>query len=160
MGWVVNATPRPLYPRERPGTHCIGGWVGPRAGLDGCGKSRPHRDSNPDRPARSDWLYRLSCPGPLTKWSAWIKLVRLAYFQCTYRVLKRGSSLRKTRDWTSLVRERFSGSTLGEATFSLRYQMALVPDWRYVLPHTHTLVWLAHMISFVIPSPRTSDIWR
>ena len=26
---------------ERPGTHCMGGWVGPRAGLDGCGKSRP-----------------------------------------------------------------------------------------------------------------------
>jgi hypothetical protein len=44
LGWVVNATPRPLYPRERPGTHFIGGWVGPRAGLDGCGKSRPHRD--------------------------------------------------------------------------------------------------------------------
>ena len=21
-------------------THCTGGWVGPRAGLDGCGKSR------------------------------------------------------------------------------------------------------------------------
>jgi hypothetical protein len=34
MGWVVNATPRPLYPRERPGTHCIGGWVGPKADLD------------------------------------------------------------------------------------------------------------------------------
>jgi hypothetical protein len=31
--WVVNATPRPLYPRQRPGTHCIGGWVGPRAGV-------------------------------------------------------------------------------------------------------------------------------
>ena len=31
---------RPLYPQERPGTHCTGGWVGPRAGLDGCGKSR------------------------------------------------------------------------------------------------------------------------
>jgi len=31
-GWVVNATPHPLYPRERPGTHSIGGWVGPRAG--------------------------------------------------------------------------------------------------------------------------------
>ena len=27
---------RPLYPRERPVTHCIGGWVGPRAVLDGC----------------------------------------------------------------------------------------------------------------------------
>ena len=46
-GWVVSTTPRPLYPRERPGTHCTGGWVGPRAGLDGCGKSRPHRDSIP-----------------------------------------------------------------------------------------------------------------
>jgi hypothetical protein len=32
---VVSFTPRPLYPRERaPGTHCIGGWVDPRAGLD------------------------------------------------------------------------------------------------------------------------------
>jgi hypothetical protein len=40
MGWVVNVTPRPLYPQERPGTHCIGCWVGLRAGLDWCGKSR------------------------------------------------------------------------------------------------------------------------
>jgi hypothetical protein len=35
-----------LPPVKRPGTHCIGGWVGPRAGLDGCGKSRPQRDSS------------------------------------------------------------------------------------------------------------------
>jgi hypothetical protein len=41
MGWVVNATPRPIYPREKPGTHCTGGWVGPMAGGDGFGKSRP-----------------------------------------------------------------------------------------------------------------------
>jgi len=35
--------PRPgrFIPREGPGTHCTGGWVGPRAGLDRCGKSRP-----------------------------------------------------------------------------------------------------------------------
>jgi len=25
----------------RPGIHCIGGWVGPRTGLDGRGKYRP-----------------------------------------------------------------------------------------------------------------------
>jgi hypothetical protein len=43
-GWVVSTTPRPLYPRERPGTHCTGGWVDLRAGLDVCEKSRPHRD--------------------------------------------------------------------------------------------------------------------
>jgi hypothetical protein len=47
MGWVVNATPRPLYTRERPGTHCIGGWVGHRTGLDECGKSRPASEFDP-----------------------------------------------------------------------------------------------------------------
>jgi len=36
-----------LPPGKRPSTHCIGGWVGPRAGLDGCGKSRPSRNSIP-----------------------------------------------------------------------------------------------------------------
>ena len=40
------------------------GWVGPRAGLDGCGKSRPHRDSISDRPARRESLYRLRYLGP------------------------------------------------------------------------------------------------
>jgi len=33
--------PAVLPPGRRPGTHCIGGWMGPRAGLDGCGKSLP-----------------------------------------------------------------------------------------------------------------------
>jgi len=39
--------PAAVYPWERPGTPCTGGWVGPRAGLDRCGKSRPHRYSIP-----------------------------------------------------------------------------------------------------------------
>ena len=30
-----------LPPEKRPRTHCIEGWVGPRAGLGGCGKYRP-----------------------------------------------------------------------------------------------------------------------
>ena len=47
MGWVVNATCRPLYPRERPGTHCTGVWVGRRAGLDGCRKSLPPPEFDP-----------------------------------------------------------------------------------------------------------------
>jgi len=29
------------YPRVRPGTHCTGGWVGLRPGVDRCGKSCP-----------------------------------------------------------------------------------------------------------------------
>jgi hypothetical protein len=63
--WTVSTTPRPLYPRERPGTHCTGGWVGPRVGLDVCEKSRPHRDSIPGPSARSQSLHRLSYPAPI-----------------------------------------------------------------------------------------------
>ena len=44
MVWVVNATSRPLDPRERPGTHCVGGWVGPRAGLENLA---PHSGFDP-----------------------------------------------------------------------------------------------------------------
>jgi hypothetical protein len=48
-GWVVNA-----LPAGRPSTHCTEGWVGPRTGLDRCGKSLPHRDSitGPSSPKR------------------------------------------------------------------------------------------------------------
>jgi hypothetical protein len=41
----VVVTARPLYPRECPGIHCTEGWVGPRTGLDGCGKFRLRQDS-------------------------------------------------------------------------------------------------------------------
>ena len=46
---MVDASPRPLDSRVRPGIRCIGDWLGPTAGLDRCGKSRPHRDSFPGR---------------------------------------------------------------------------------------------------------------
>ena len=62
--WVVSATPRPIYPQERHGTHCIGVWVDPRSGLVGCEKPCPHRDSILGCPASSESLYRLSYPGP------------------------------------------------------------------------------------------------
>jgi hypothetical protein len=55
--------PGRLYPRERPGIHCTGGWVGPRAGLVRCGKSRSTGIRSPHLPARSESLYRLSYPG-------------------------------------------------------------------------------------------------
>ena len=40
-GWGVSVTPRPLFTPGKTRHHCTGGWVGPRAGLDRCGKSRP-----------------------------------------------------------------------------------------------------------------------
>jgi hypothetical protein len=42
---VVNTTPRPLYPEERPCVHCIGGRVGFGAGLEEHRTSRLHQDS-------------------------------------------------------------------------------------------------------------------
>jgi hypothetical protein len=62
IGW---STPRPG--RFTPGTHCIGGWVGPRGGLDGYGKSRPTGIRSPNRKARSESLYGLSYPDPCIK---------------------------------------------------------------------------------------------
>jgi len=70
MGWVVNTTSRPPYPRERPGTHCIGGWVGPRAVLDWCGKSCRHRDSIPGPSSP----YRVALPTELS-WPIVVQLL-------------------------------------------------------------------------------------
>ena len=68
--WVRGQrhAPAALYPREKPGTHCTGGWVGPRAGLDRRGKSAPPTGiRSPDCPARSQSLYRLSYPAHRSK---------------------------------------------------------------------------------------------
>jgi len=61
-GWVVSSTPRPHFTPGKDPVHISqeAGWApGP---VWTCGKSRPHRDSIPDRPARSQSLYRLSYP--------------------------------------------------------------------------------------------------
>jgi len=51
MGDVCQPhAPAALYPRERPGAHFTGGWVGPRAGLDGRKiSSPPGFDPGPSR---------------------------------------------------------------------------------------------------------------
>jgi hypothetical protein len=56
-----------LASRKKPFTHFIGGWVGPRAGLDGCGKKCSHWDSiprlsTPLRFAIPTELFRLKTP--------------------------------------------------------------------------------------------------
>jgi hypothetical protein len=46
-GWSM---PRPagLLLGKRPVTHCTGSWVGPRAGMELCGKSRLYWNSAPE----------------------------------------------------------------------------------------------------------------
>jgi hypothetical protein len=59
-GWL---TARPG--RCTPGTHCIGGWVGPIVGMDGCGKSHRSWIQSLDSTAHSEntILTKLSWPG-------------------------------------------------------------------------------------------------
>jgi hypothetical protein len=61
----LHAQARRFTPRERaPGTHWIGGWVGPRAVLDAVVKRKiliPHRESNPRTLIVQPVAYRLSC---------------------------------------------------------------------------------------------------
>ena len=61
-GWVVNSTPRPHFTPGKDPVPILqeGGWA-PGPVWTG-GKSRSHRDSIPDRPDRSQSLYRLSYP--------------------------------------------------------------------------------------------------
>jgi hypothetical protein len=47
VGEGLASRPGRSLPREKPGTHCTGGCVGPMSGLDRYGKSRPNRDSIP-----------------------------------------------------------------------------------------------------------------
>ena len=65
-GWVINAMPRPLYPREWPGTIVQeAGWA-PGPVWTGVENLAPTGIRTPDRPARSGSLYRLSYCGPET----------------------------------------------------------------------------------------------
>jgi len=54
--------PAALPPGKRPGTHCIGGWVDPN--WTGAENLASTGIRSPDRPARSESLYRLHYPGP------------------------------------------------------------------------------------------------
>jgi hypothetical protein len=65
--WIVRFTPRPLYPGEiPPSSQWIGGWVGPRAGLNAVEKRKilplPEIETQPSSLARryADWAIQTS----------------------------------------------------------------------------------------------------
>jgi hypothetical protein len=65
MGWVVNATSRPLYPRERNSVPILyaSGWA-PGSVWTDAENIAPTVIRSPDRPARSQSICRLSYTGP------------------------------------------------------------------------------------------------
>ena len=76
---VVSGTPRPHFTPGKDPVPILqeAGWA-PGPVWTG-GKSRPHRDSIPDRPTRSQSLYRLSYPDSLSKCCILVFVQALCY---------------------------------------------------------------------------------
>ena len=69
MGWVVNATPRPLYPREKEpvSTAQEGGWD-PGPVWTGTKKLVPHQDSIPEQSIPKRFAIPTELSRPNLKW--------------------------------------------------------------------------------------------
>jgi len=132
---------KPWYPFDRtPGPV----WMG--------GKSRPHRDSIPDRPARSQSLYRLSYP---THTSKILRDTNELFFNLR---TQRGVWL--NRDWSyacdsvvrgSVRRWNFHTRTLRESGYgSLR---------RYLLENIHSSFLRIHSVTWSCRSHSSFKCW-
>jgi hypothetical protein len=124
---VVSTTPRPLYPRERPSTHCTGGWVGPRAGLDVCEKSHPHWDSIPEPSAHSQSLYRLSYPAHSSTYYRWHKatIPQHSEFFHTKNWYNKQSTMNFLTLYTQLIQQDSVPRNYTSAIFTVSYSKGL-----------------------------------
>jgi len=80
-GWVVSSTPRPHFTPGKDPVPILqeAGWVPGPVWTDG--KSRPHRDSIPDRPFRSSVAIPTELPGPPPQYYVY------NYFNCLVFIL-------------------------------------------------------------------------
>jgi hypothetical protein len=142
-GWVVSTTPRPLYPRERLGTQCTGGWVGPSAGLDVCENRTPTRIRSPDRPARSQSLYRQSYPDHYTSINHW-KIHKLDVTPKIYELVL--ASLNEMCDQISNIRA---------VTFAEFWRQFVSCNWQYHIAVVRKIFLQLHEFSLeVTPAVR------
>jgi hypothetical protein len=76
--------PAAIYARERLGTHCTEGWLGPTAGLDRCGKSRLHRDFFCPMVLLFSLVYVLHL---FSRWATWDTVIEQLVLLHTYFIL-------------------------------------------------------------------------
>jgi len=99
-GWPTPCPGR-ITPGNDPVPFCIGAWVCPRAGLDRCRKSRPHRNSvpGPSKPIASrctDWALPTYVTLLLIR-----QLQSLWFLHAVYRLLQYRLAYRHDKDFTS-----------------------------------------------------------
>jgi hypothetical protein len=88
----VSVTPQPRFTsKERtPGTHCTGGWVGPRVGLDTEARGKilsplPGIETHsPGRPVCGQRLYWLSYPSPVRSTCSHPSHSRFGHCHCVW----------------------------------------------------------------------------
>jgi hypothetical protein len=103
---VFKATPRPLSPREKPGTHYIGGLVRPRGRSGRVRKISPSPEFDPRtiQPV-SESLYRQSYPGPNILCKP-LQVINITYYLFSTRlVFPLRVSVRPTSDMTCKIKK-------------------------------------------------------
>ena len=110
-------TPAALLLGKRPGTHCIGGCVGPRAGLNE--NLAPTGFRFPDCPARGESLYRLRHPSliPMDKTSA--KCYKGRRWQDNVQMSPQGAGCESVK-WGKVERVRIQWWAVGNTVLKLR----------------------------------------
>ena len=136
MGLGVDTTPQPLYPRER---HPVliaweAGWA-PGPVCTGADNLNPTGIRSPDRPARSESLYRLSHPGPRREVTALILCETLKVW--VYKRLCRltlEAQAWKTAFWRFLCRRRIkcrlNFSTCATSLVKVRHNPPFYYTWK------------------------------
>ena len=99
----------------------------PRVSLDGCGKSCPHRIRYLDRPARSESLYGLRCPGP------WF------YLCGTYIRLCRGMVINRLQFFTPSKVGLIHASETNACTFSFFIRASSYQSCKPITSHRNAL---------------------
>jgi len=121
MGWVVNATPRPLYPWEIDPAPIVqeAGWA-PWPVWMNAENLAPTGIRFPDRPARSESLYLLSHPSliiPIDKTLA--KCYRGRMWESNIQVSPQGAGCESVK-WGKVERDRIQWWAVGNKVLKLR----------------------------------------
>ena len=110
MGWVANATPRPLYPPGKipyPLYRRLGGPPGPV--WTGAENLAPTGIRSPDRPSHSESQYRLRYAGP-SSWGT-IRFSRTPVHRFGWRTYKRMSRKPRSGVWNKRTFHNFEAIT-------------------------------------------------